>query len=280
MQKTLSLSMVIGAVVVLASGVAQANVADIRASDRAIEFDIGAQSMKYRETVNDATFDTENGWGPSFGVGARYLTNDHMAWSALRNIYLSGDARFSQNDTDYQGGCSDGLGNTTPLSATTDNQVVNLSGKIGRAFGLGNYVMLTPFGDLGYRYWNRKLHSDSCGGYTEDYDMGTAQAGLMVQVSPWAQWVFNLTAEGGTTFDAQMRTGGVKYNLGNKPIYNFGGKVTYAVTRRFDVTGSVGMSGFGFGHSKTIVSGSTASYEPNSYTHETTAMVGVAYRLP
>ena len=269
---------------------ARADISDIRAADRSVEIDLGAHSLKYGETINNQTFDTENGWGPSVGFGLRYLSSDKTAWSIFHNIYIDVEGQGSFSGADYSGGCQHANGTTTPLQATTNEQIYDLSGKIGRAFALSDSVMLIPFGDLGGRYWVRQITADNCGGNsTETYGMGTLQGGLLLQLSPWQHWVISLFGEGGQTFSAQMKTedandgdGDIaKLNLGNQPVYSFGAKVGYTMAQNWEVTAAAKFRGFGFGQSHSWTDGlDSVMYEPSSYTHEIDANIGLAYHLP
>jgi hypothetical protein len=253
-----------------------ANIGDIRASDRAIEFDVGASSLKYGESPDSAVLyahDTETGWMPSLNAGVGWLTPQGTS-PLLSDIYLRLDGQISFGSTHYNGGLQNIFGNVTPYQSTTNDTIFRLSGKVGRAFALNDQVMLTPFADFAYRSWRREL--TGTGGYTELYETNEALGGLLVQVSPISRLVLSLTGEVGSTLSPYMTTQGFTYNQGSEVVWEVGGKIGYALTPSFELTGAAQFGGFGFGQSP-VVGG---AYEPDSYTHQLSLLTGLAYHLP
>jgi hypothetical protein len=230
---------------------------------------IGATDFKYGETLNGKTFDTENGWLPSFGFGAGALLNDH-GWWPISNLYLRLDGGMDIGSVHYNGGIQ-GLGPIIPYQTMSRAHIYTLDGKIGRAIPIGDMVMLTPFADIGTRYWDR--HIPGSFGITEDYSDAEAMGGLMLQFSPMAKWVFGLTGEAGTTLGPTMQTQGVDFPLGNSIVWQTDAKVGYTFSQSFEITGDVGLKGFNYGNSSEI----DGAMEPNSSTHEFSALIGIAY---
>lgn len=261
-----------GLLLSLISVPAFAGTEDIRASDRAVEFEAGASKLRYGETNSGLTFDTESGWMPSFDAGLTWLTapSDKWWWS---NIYLHTDIQATVGDTHYSGAL-----NTippTPIQSTTHDQIYTVSGRFGRSFTLADGIMLTPTGDLGFRAWQRKL--TGTGGYVEHYNNGEFMGGLLLQASPIPKLVLSLSGEGGTTFSPYLKTSiAGTLNPGTSAIWKFQGKIGYAITPKFEVTTSAGLQGFGFKQSPVNQFG---AYEPSSYTHQLTIMGGLAYHL-
>ncbi len=269
-----SLSFCLGLAALILPLTARADITTIRNSDSVIDFAAGANQLRYGENVNGVTFDTEKGWQPDFNLGAGYLVSNPNPW--LNNTYLRGDANIAIGNTAYTGAIQEISQNgilIIPAKSTTHDQIYNFSGKVGHSFPLGNYVMATPFVDIGYHYWNREL--TGVGGYTEEYGNGTAMAGGMVQFSPLPSWVFTLTGEAGTTFAPTLHAFGTSYELQTRTIYEVDARIGYEFAPRFEVFGTGAFTGFDYGASP-ILEGSN---EPESATHDFRALLGIAYHF-
>ena len=248
---------------------AYADMADIRSSDNAVEFKIGAEHMRYGESVNNSTFDTEEGWLPSFGLGAGMLLNNGP--SIASNLFFRIDGDVSLGSVHYNGGLQQRNGPTIPYQNTNRAHIYSLDAKAGRAFEVGSMVMLTPYIDLGTRYWDRVLQGT--GGYTEDYSHGEVMGGMMIQVSPFPKWVLSGWASVGTTWGANMHTNGIDYPLGSSVVWQGDAKLGYTFASNWEATGTAEVKGFNYGNSSAI----NGSLEPNSSTHEQTFLLGLAY---
>lgn len=246
---------------------ARADVTDIRVTDNAIEIQGGLNHFKYGESNNGTYLDTEKGDLGYYGLNYTSLSGEKSG--VLKNFFFNLQLSSSIGTTHYDGYYQNG----TPATATDKQKIYEFSTQLGRAFTLGNTLMLTPFADIGYRYWVRNLSGSSP--YTERYQNGKIAGGGLLQYSPIAHWVLSWSAEGGTTFSPRMNTGGVQYDLGTTAYWQTGIKAAYAVTPRFQISAAGQMTGFGYGMSPSI----NGSYEPDSYTHETRALLGVAYLL-
>lgn len=264
-----------------------AGTADIRAADRAVEFDVGASNLRYGESVNNATFDTENGWMPNLGLGITWLSRDDGSWTSNTYLHLDGQAAFGQ--TDYNGGIQGIIGNTIinlPYQTKTDDEIYTVSAKAGHMFFLAEGFSLTPYLDLGYRSWYRNVNGGPFryNGSTyyvssskENYQNFQTGGGFMAQYSPLPRLVLTGSAQYGSIFSPTMTTQGVTYNLGSQEIYEIEGRVGYAITPRFELISDARFTGFGF--NKSDLNYSTGAYEPDSYSHQLTVVGGIAYHL-
>lgn len=268
--RSLSLA-AIGSLTLLIPLSAVADTSDIRKADTGVFLDAGALDLDYRETVGGATLDSEKGWLPTIGVGLGLLAYPN---ATIPNLYLRLDGRASVGSTAYNGAICDQFGFCTPYQSTTNDTIFSGSGKLGRAFAVGPSAMLTPYAEIGYRYWSRDL--GGVGGYGEVYQNWEAMAGLMVQYSPRSRWVLSLSGAAGTTFSASMQTFGETFPLGNKLIWRAQGKAGYFLTERTDLSATIEYQSFGYGASPVDANG---YYEPDSTTHETTLLLGVGYHF-
>lgn len=250
---------------------AWADVKDIRSSDNNFELDVGAENLHYKETASGTALDSETGWMPSGAVGIGFLAKQT---SSLSNLYFHLDGSGAFGNTNYNGALCDIYGDCTPYQSTTHDQIYHVSGKLGRAFQLGNIAMFTPFADIGYRYWNREL--TGIGGYTEDYSHGDAMGGALLQFSPLKKWVLSASGEIGTTFSPSMRTQGETYNLQDRTIWEATGKIGYSLTKRLELVGTVDYTDFKYGASPVDENG---YYEPDSYSRELTTLIGISYHF-
>jgi len=275
--KTKIQAVCVGLAALLFAAPSWADVRDIIASDRSVEFDAGLHTIQYGETNSGATLDTENGNLVGFNLGGTWIMSPDVP--TFHDVYIHADLDAALGDTHYSGATFGG----TPLQQSTHDQIFVFSTKVGRAFVLGDSVLLTPFADLGFRGWQRKLTGN--GGYTEYYENGQALGGLLLQYSPVPRLVFSATGEFGNTFGSSLKgLGGSHVNPGDSSIYQFGGKVGYTITPKFELTAGAGFKGFGFGKSNVGVADLGGGlgllvYEPRSFTHELTVTTGLAYHL-
>lgn len=259
------------------SGPALADTLDIRKADNALTLDAGATYLDYTETQGGTTLDTEKGWLPTVGLSFGMLAFPN---APIPNLYVHLDARASFGSTNYNGGLCDQFGNCIPYQSTTNDQIFTGDLQLGRAFALGRFVMLTPYAEIGYRYWSRDL--TGIGGYNEDYKNWDAMGGLLAQVSPAPRWVFTFSGAAGKTFDAVMTTdstitgGSENFNLGSELTWRLQAKAGFRLTDRIELTGTAEYSTLSFGASQLDAAG---YYEPDSTTHQTTLLLGLAWHF-
>jgi len=137
-------------------------------------------------------------------------------------------------------------------------------------------ALLTPFAELGFRYWER----DS--GYDESYRHGEALGGLLLQVSPAERWVISLDAAAGTTFGQRLDVGGPFHedvSLGDEPVYRADAKLGYALSRRLELTATARLLNFSYGRSSVQDSDIGPVFEPHSDTWQTSLLLGLAWRF-
>jgi hypothetical protein len=266
----------IGAVLsCLALAPAWADVSDIRASDRSVEVDFGATGMSYGETINHTSFDTERGYIPTVAADIQWLVK---ADSPVANdTYLALDSQFSFGSNTYTGGYQPCTMNCA-FDSTDSNDVFEVDGKVGHFFQMGSWASLTPYLDMGFRYWRRNVDSEGfLTNYVERYESGDLMAGMMLQMSPVQDLVLTMSAAGGSTIDPRMSTSGSgAFNLGSDATYQFMGKIGYTFAPQVELVGTARYVGLGFGASQLVGGG---SYEPNSYSHELTFLGGLSYHL-
>ncbi len=271
-----AVAVAVAAVVAVAAGPAAAAEYDIRASDNAVWVTSGGSYMDYAETASGGgTLDSEKGWMQSWAAGASFLTIDDGK-APLRNLYARLEGSVTTGTTAYSGHYWNG----TPATTTTDATVWTVAGRVGRAFAVTPTVMLIPYGELGFRSWDRDI--TGTGGYDETYRNGDFAGGLMAQYSPVPKVV--LTADGGAgyTFLAHMHAGAplsADYDLGGQPTWHVGGQAGYAFAKQWEAISTVNYAAMAFGASSAVPTSLGSTYEPNSTTDETTVRVGVAWHF-
>ena len=245
--------------------------ADIFKADNALSLDFGASYLNYAETQSGMTLDTEKGWLPTAHIGVGMMASER---SPIANLYLHIDSQMSLGTTAYNGALCDQFGNCTPYQSDTYNHFFDSAIQLGRGFPLGNEVIVTPFAEIGYRYWAR--HAGGIGAYAEDYWNWDGLGGLLAQYSPADRWVLSLEGGAGKTFGADMETSGKKFKLGSELIWRTKAEVGYRLTDHLELTSTAAYESIGFAASAVDTNG---YYEPDSTTHQTTLMLGVAYHF-
>ena len=232
----------------------------------------GTSFNNYKETVSPIP-DSERGWLPSVAGGVDYMTNS--------NLYLSVDASGAFGNEHYNGAVYDSNTNTydIPYQTRTNETVATVDGKVGQGFYVSNRVMLIPYGDLGFRYWDRDLGQ----GQDEKYQTMMALGGLMLEIAPTDRLVLSGYASGGTTFFNRMTTSGNAYQLGSAGVEKVGAKIGYDLTRKVELFTTLDYGHFHNGRSQNnteiINNVEYISDEPGSRTSDTTMRVGLGYHF-
>lgn len=199
---------------------------------------------------------------PSVTAGASMMSNS--GW------YLAADVTAEWGPLTYRGAYL--ITPTTLLVSTTDEEIYEIHGQIGKGYRLGSHAMVTPYLELGLRDWRRGLSATQ----VENYNHYSTMAGVMFQYSPASRLVFTTYASAGTTLGAVMELNNVKYQLTETGIYKAGLRINYRMTKDYDFFTSVEAQHFRYGRSPEQPD---TSYEPGSFTNEVTSRVGFAYRF-
>jgi hypothetical protein len=256
---------------------ARADILDIRKADNGLALDAGASYLDYAETSGGSTLDTEKGWLPTVGLSFGMLAFPN---APIPNLYLHLDARASIGSTAYNGALCDMFGDCVPYQSTTNDQIFTGDLQVGRAFALGRAMMLTPFVEVGYRYWSRDL--TGTGGYNEDYTNWDAMGGLLAQLSPAPRWVLSFSGAVGKTFGAEMTTdnsvtgASENFTLGSEITWRLQAKAGYRLTERIELTATAEYSTLSYGASAVDWTG---TYEPDSTTRQTTLLMGAVWHF-
>ncbi len=257
-----------------AVNVARADIAAIRSEDNAVFGSLGGSYYNYKEYNDDgSSADTERGWLPDLKGGISYLGADN-AKGLARNLYLEGDGLVDFSTANYNGHL---LFTGAPAQGTTKETIWEMNGRIGRGFPIGKYVMLIPYGQVGYRYWDRNLGQ----GQVEDYDNVKLMGGLMAQVAPTSSLVLSMSMAGGQTISPKMNAKDINadFTLTEKPIWEGELKAGYALSQHLEMFGAFDYTQFSYGRSGLVTGNDGNQYfEPNSKTKQYTSRLGLAYR--
>jgi len=267
-QKSLGISLV-AVCVLCGSSQAKADIDTIRNSNSEIWGSAGTSLLNYNEDISTPNIpDSEHGWTPSLAVGVDYMGS--------RNLYFALEGSVAFGNDNYNGSLYDqNTGNyDIPYQSTTHETITNVDGKFGKGFALSNIVMLTPYVELGFRYWERNLG----GGDVEDYQNFDTLGGLMFQIAPTNRLILTAYGSAGTTFAASMKANvtGDTYDLGSAGMYKVGGKIGYDLTQRLELFTTLDYDAFRYGQSPLQADG---TLEPSSHTEDTTLRVGLGYHF-
>jgi hypothetical protein len=185
---------------VLGSRAGLADTTDIRKADNGVSLDAGATDLDYAETASGTALDTEKGWLPTVGLGFGMLA---FPTAPIPNLYFHLDATASFGSSAYNGALCDQFGNCIPYQSTTNDKIFAGAAQLGRAFALSETLMVTPYAEIGYRYWSRDLQG--IGGYGETYHNWDGMGGLLAQYSPASRWVLSLSGAAGPPLTRRCR---------------------------------------------------------------------------
>ncbi len=258
---------------------AKADIQAIRNADNEIWAAAGTSLFNYKEpnAGGAGISDSEHGWLASLATGVSLLSSDNAKGILPSNIYLSLDANVDPGNAHYNGFLQ--TTPPTPYQGTTAETVVNVDGRLGRAFILGSSVMIIPYGEVDFRNWRRDLGL----GQVETYHNLNALGGVMLQVAPTSKLVLSLYGSGGTTLAAQMKdASGNNFNLGSSGVYKVGAKVGYDIAPRVELFTTLDYDHFHYTKSPWYGNKANPAYqvmEPTSRTEDTTMRVGVGYQF-
>ena len=104
-------------------------------------------------------------------------------------LMINTSLRYSFGELDYDGAYQDG----TPLTADTDDWIVEGRGLIGFDYALEGSKVITPFIGIGYRYWNDDINGS--GGYEREIQYWYFPVGFET-ISPLsADWKWGISIE-------------------------------------------------------------------------------------
>ena len=219
--------------------------------------------------------DSERGWIPGLTASVSVMRD-----VVVSNAYFEGAVSWNDGQSRYAGSFSGLPQAYGDLKQSHDAEMADVDLRFGKGFALAPWAMLTPYVGVGAHDWVRDS-SKSEGGYKEEYRNGYAGAGLMLQMSPFSQFVVSASGLVGSTFAPSLRAtrlpGGIapfSVDLGKSAIYKLGLSGDYALTERFHVNAGVDYTNFDYGESKTLGNG---LFEPDSRTSDTRLKVGFGY---
>jgi hypothetical protein len=156
--------------------------------------------------------------------------------------------------------------------------------RLGKGFGIGQNAQITPYFGIGAHFWDRNLTGP--GGYIEDYGDSYAGGGLLVQYSPFHQWVLSAYGLVGETFGSHLSISNFPdpshsfdFTLGNSAIYMAGASADYAITRQWHANAGIDWTNFQYGRSATLPTAlpGIGFFEPDSRTSDVTIKAGFGY---
>jgi hypothetical protein len=253
-----------GALLALSSPV-KADVAAIRDSNTAYWGSVGAQSLNYKEDVQPIP-DSEHGWLPSMAMGVTYMGKGSNAYLSLQGSVAAGDEKYNGALYNESSGEYD-----IPWSQSTHTVITSFDVKVGKGFVLTNSMMLTPYIDLGFRYWERDLGDE----FVEKYHNYEALAGAMIQYAPTSRLVLTGYGAVGAILGAEMKAPVGTFDLGSTAIYKLGAKVGYNLTPRWELFTSLDFDYFRFVRSDVV----NGYLEPSSFTTDAALRLGVSYHI-
>lgn len=149
-------------------------------------FGIGLETS-YFDYEEDGLME-ENGF--MHGVVGGYVYHSYSDNKLMINIRL----KYSFGELDYDGHLVDYDGQTwTPITADTDDWIVECSGLVGYDYVLNGKHLITPFIGIGYRYWNDDI--DTPGGYEREIQYWYSPIGVKTASPLSDKWTWGLTAE-------------------------------------------------------------------------------------
>jgi hypothetical protein len=215
-------------------------------------------------------------WGGRLGVT-----------KTINQIYLNAQVYITGGDTDYYGNITDGneIIGQGDSNGTNSLSVINIKG--GYTFDFTNRISLTPFVELGYRFWHRVINDTTfqgqpVNGITEDYTTFYASGGLLFQMEVINDLVLGLEGSIGGLIAPTMtiksgQFNGESFDQGSSAIYEVGLNGNYFFTENFSIMGGVEFTYFEFGKSNTVRTQNHIVWEPRSETYQVDVFVGAAY---
>ena len=212
-------------------------------------------------------YDTENGW--LHGVGGAITGMD-----SEEKLYIHGSYQLVTGPVSYVGACGS-PGNLSACQGTSDARIGDGAFRLGKGFIAGEHVMLTPYAELGYHFWQRNLGPQQP---QENYQHHTWSVGGMLQYAPFAPHtsgmgtVITADLSVGKIYDSRINVPGELANapLGQKPIIQMGVDIDWLLTSALSFFTGFHYTYFSYGQSPV----QNAAMEPISYTQFYTLSAG------
>jgi hypothetical protein len=184
-----------------------------------------------------------NEFGTLYGLQANL---DYVKGNA---VYFGLGLRYGGGQTKYDGSLQDVQ--ATPVTSKTDNQFLNIEGRLGYTFQTGrkkNPFLISPFVAVGYHQWNRDISGNittqsgpgQVSDISETYSWGYVGPGFHAEYKISPKFTIGLNAKLmfmlGTDFDLQQASGGViqdqgSGNLGKNLQYEIELPLTYTIVQ-------------------------------------------------
>lgn len=239
-----------------------------------------ATYQHYAEHNASQTLDEEHGWMPTYHSGISWMFEQSFMPG---HLYFEVNSSYGWGMTTYSGSTQSG----TPVTTTTHNQIVNISGKMGDGFLVNSKLMVLPYLAYGHRYWDRGLGGPTP--YHEYYDSNYIGAGVATDYRLTRKLTLTGDVMAASTFANSMdmhipTTQTVHFALGDKALVRLSLKADYSVSRHWGVYGGVRYTRFQFGHSGSqpvYHNGSQVGMmsEPDSTTNDVSLISGVRYKF-
>ena len=241
--------------------------------DREVYGAVDGMSSDYKEhfPAGSTGHDREHGWTPGFGVGSRWMGNVF----GVPDVYTSLDFHYQRGNVAYVG--SDFL-TGAPVRQSSGLTTIDVTGEIGRGFLLSPRLVVIPLLQIGYHRWERGLTQTQ----DEDYDHVFFGAGVRANytISPSLVGTLRLGVAGMIDPRIDVRDqGSTDLPLGGAPVYQAGGKLDYALTRRIHVFTAADLTHFDYRRSPDSATDAAGQliFEPSSTTTNIVVSGGVAY---
>jgi hypothetical protein len=184
----------------------------------------------------------------SFEYGFLYGVKLQYDYVKRNSIYFGADFRYDRGQTSYSGGLQDAAGNLlAPYNSKTNNEFINLEGRLGYTFKADKVgrLLLTPFVGYGYQQWNRNLTGDGeipgfgpfqTTAFSEDYSWSYLAGGLRAEYRPSRRFTvgmnFKLMGMVNGNLDLQLLGQSETLDLGERIQAEVEFPVTYHIVER------------------------------------------------
>lgn len=121
--------------------------------------------------------------------GFMYGVVGSYSYHSDNKLMINTSLKYSFGELDYDGQTWSG----TPITADTDDWIVECRGLVGYDYVLNGRHLITLFTGIGYRYWNDDI--DTNGGYEREIQYWYSPIGVKTVSPLFDNWTWGLTAE-------------------------------------------------------------------------------------